>query len=272
MTTKEFKNYLNEVNATINKVTTIKQCGIAEKKFSSNPELTDKQYSRVMALFAEKYIDLTSTRNLEEGGKEMAEEKNIVAVATPEEKPEVLKGEVVDAKTLKAVDAAIARISARIDKISQGYLSIVGDVARLRDLEAWKITKHKSLYELCADKFGMARGTVCNLEKIFKRFGDKETYQLTAEANGKSLREMLAQIKTEEQAAIEDKEGGDGEGNGEGTGNGGKAKPETIINIEFEIIGGEWDTASIAEELKKALDKAEADLTKDAKVVLTITR
>lgn len=221
----------------------------------------------------------------EKGGKQMSnvEETKTEVVET---KPEVLTGEVVpaiDAKTVKTVEAAIDRVSKKLITISNGYLSIVGDVAHLYDLKAWEVTKHNNIYEMCEAKFdGMARGTVNNLLSIFKRFGDKETYKLTAEASNedgapRSVRSLLEQIKTEKKALKAEKNGGaigDGEGNGDGNGDGEdtKKKVETLANISFDIIGGEWDAEAIAEELKKAIEKAQADLSQDCTITLTITR
>ena len=139
------------------------------------------------------------------GGKQMSKKKNTPADAQPAQTPEtpaqtpaapveVLKGEVINTADEQAVNDAIERISAKVDTIGRGYLDIVGDVARLRKLEAWKITGHKNLYELCADKFGMAKGTVHNLEQVFKKYGDPETFKLTDACAGMSLREMLANI------------------------------------------------------------------------------
>lgn len=280
MKTTEFKNLINNVTEELKGYTDLKECKAAEKKYGAIANLTQTQYETLMARIADKYLDIQSKK----GGKQMP---NVEEVKTEvvETKPEVLTGEVVpavDAKTVKTVEAAIDRVSKKLVTISNGYLSIVGDVAHLYDLKAWEVTKHNNIYEMCENKFdGMARGTVNNLLSIFKRFGDKETYKLTAEAfnedgSPRSVRSLLEQIKTEKKALKAEKNGGaigDGEGNGEGNdGEDTKKKAETLANISFDIIGGEWDAEAIAEELKKAIEKAQADLSQDCTITLTITR
>ena len=252
--------------------------------------LTEKQKEKIEIVSHEIDMAIHDNEVKEKGGKQMpkneVETKPEVETVPEETKPEVLTGEVVpaiDAKTVKTVEAAIDRVSKKLVTISNGYLSIVGDVAHLYDLKAWEVTKHNNIYEMCENKFdGMARGTVNNLLSIFKRFGDKENYKLTAEAfnedgSPRSVRSLLEQIKTEKKALKAEKNGGaigDGEGNGEGNGDGEdtKKKAETLANISFDIIGGEWDAEAIAEELKKAIEKAQADLSQDCTITLTITR
>lgn len=213
----------------------------------------------------------TIRTRLKKGGKEMPEEKKAV-----EEKPEVLKGEVIDTKEEKAVNAAIERVSKKIETIGKGYVSIVGDVNRLYDLKAWKYTSHKDFYQMCAEKFGMARGTVSNLRKIFERFGNRDNYTLTDECKDMSLRQMLATIKAEEEARIEDKGGNAGDGDGDGDGNGGKSskKKETLVSIDFELVGDGWTPETILQQISEQLSAACAELTFGAgeKVQLTILR
>lgn len=189
---------------------------------------------------------------------------------------EVLKGEVIDTKQEKAINAAIDRISKKVENIGKGYLDIVGDVARLRSLEAWKVTGHKSLYDLCADKFGMARGTVANLEAVFKKYGDPETFKLTDACAGMSLREMLAAI-SEEKKALKGEVAGepaDGEESGEAGDKGGKKKAETLISITWELAGDDWNVDAILEEIRKQLEAnpdAKEAFPDGANVSFTIT-
>lgn len=202
----------------------------------------------------------------------MAEEKK---EGTTETKPEVLTGEVVDTKEEKAVYASIEKVTKKIDSIGKGYISIIGDVAKIKALKGWKYTGDKDFYELCKTKFGMARGTVSNLMKIFERYGDKDTFKLTDECKDMGIREMLRNIEAENQAAIEDK-GGDGDG--EATADGGNAKktskPETLVSIDFETVGEGWDAAAIVKAIAEQLTSALSEVTLGAgeKVQLTITR
>lgn len=169
---------------------------------------------------------------------------------------EVLKGEVIETKNEAEINAAIGRISTVIDTIGRGYLEIVGDVARLRKFEAWKLTGHKNLYELCADKFGMSKGTVHNLEVVFKKYGDPETFQLTDACAGMSLREMLQNIDAEKKAIAGEVAGeaADGDGNGEAT-DSKKTKTQTIINVSYELAGDDWDADAILDEIRKQLEQ-----------------
>ena len=93
----------------------------------------------------------------------------------------------------------IEHVKKSIAKIEKGYLSIAGDVAKLRDGQAWKKTGHKNLYDLCADCFGMSRGTVSNMCHVYDRFGNGD-YKLEKEAGEKKLTELLTIIKEEKQA------------------------------------------------------------------------
>ena len=203
------------------------------------------------------------------------EEKTVETKAVGETKPEVLKGEVIDTKDEKAVFASIEKVTKKIDTIGKGYISIIGDVAKIKALKGWKYTGNKDFYELCADRFGMARGTVSNLMKIFERYGDKETFKLTDECKDMSVREMLRNIESEKQAAIEDK-GGDGDGDGNGEVKDGKknTKPEVLVSIDFETVGDGWDAKAIINALSVQLEEALAEVTLGAgeKIQLTISR
>ena len=201
------------------------------------------------------------------------EEKKVETKAVEETKPEVLKGEVIDTKDEKAVFASIEKVTKKIDTIGKGYISIIGDVAKIKALKGWKYTGNKDFYELCADKFGMARGTVSNLMKIFERYGDKETFKLTDECKDMSVREMLRNIESEKLAAIEDK-GGDGNGDGEAKDSKKPAKPEVLVSIDFETVGDGWDAKAIIKALSVQLEEALAEVTLGAgeKIQLTISR
>lgn len=94
--------------------------------------------------------------------------------------------------------AIIEKVQKTLSKIEKGYLSIAGDVARLRDGKAWKKTGHKNLYDLCAECFGMSRGTVSNMCQIYDRFGDGD-YKLEKEAGEKKVTELLSIIKEEKE-------------------------------------------------------------------------
>lgn len=131
--------------------------------------------------------------------------KAVIEVVTGEIVPKYIRRNVAPS-TLNMIDETITRVADTMRKIEQGYLSVVGDVKRLYDLKAWTVTGHKNIYELCADKFGMSRGTVSNLRQIGERFvGDD--YELIEEASGLGVRAMLEQIAQEKKKALPDKEG-----------------------------------------------------------------
>jgi len=232
---------------------------------------------------------------LQKGGKKMP--KNVkknpageqpaqtpeTPAAQPAEQPtapvEVLNGEVINTKDEAEINAAIDRISSKVVSIGRGYLDIVGDVARLRNLKAWKITGHKSLYDLCADKFGMSRATVGNLEAVFKKYGNPDTYTLKDECANMSLREMLSNI-AEEKKALKgetagepvDGEAGDGDGAGEAPAKKGKA--QTLINVTWELAGDDWDIDAILDNIRKQLEAnpdAKEAFPDGANVAFTIT-
>ena len=280
MKTAEFKNYVAEFKASVESAKSVKEVNALANLYNKDTEkFTDKQMNALYEIFDARLAQLTAVKmaDTKKGGKQNMETKKNPAAQTATTEPvEVLKGEVIDTKTEKQVTAAIERISAKVEKIGKGYLEIVGDVARLRALKAWKITGHKSMYDLCADKFGMSRATVGNLEAIFARYGNKETFKLTDEAEGLSVRQMLANIKSEKTAELEDKNGepADGEGAGAGAGAGKgekKGKIETLTSISFEI-SAEWSIDEMLEELKAQLTEQGAAYPDGATLTLTITK
>ena len=168
-------------------------------------------------------------------------------------------------------------MSDKVEKISNGYISVVGTVAWLYSVKGWKKDGYRNIYELGAAKWGMAKTTVHNLLKIFERYGDKETYKLTAEADGLSVRQMLAEIAAEKRAELGVEEGGEGDGECEG-GNGGKSskgkkdKGEVLLNIDFELVGDDWNGEAIAKKLTEQLNEIKDAFADGATVTLTITK
>ena len=168
-------------------------------------------------------------------------------------KNEVVKSEVktevakIDAKDVETV---VKRIETKIGSIEKGYLSIAGDVARLRDMTAWKETGHKNLYELCADKFGMARGTVSNLCSIYDRFGDGN-YKLGEEADGKKLTELLKQIYDEKHPAIETSSEGESESESGESGTSDDAKKKKVFSFDYTTLE-KTDISDVFADIKDA--------------------
>ena len=110
-----------------------------------------------------------------------------------------------EAVDVTAVNRATDRISKKIGAISKGYLQIAGDVALLRDLKGWQITGHRNLYDLCADQFGMARGTVSNLTRIYDAYGSD--YKIPVDIQSRPITALLAELKALD-AGREDKDAG----------------------------------------------------------------
>lgn len=102
---------------------------------------------------------------------------------------------------VQKVNKTLDRVEKKIGAIEKGYLSICADVAYLYDNKAFHVTGHKNIYDLCADRFGMARGTVSNLIKIYRHYG--EDYKLPADVTARKLTELLAEIKETENPRLD---------------------------------------------------------------------
>ena len=180
-------------------------------------------------------------------------------------KQEITKAEIIiDASDEKKINAAISRVSKKLDSIQRGYLSIVGDVAYLNEIQAYRLSGYKSIYTFCREKFGISRGMVHNLLSIYDRYG--ENYELTDEAKELSCRQMLAQIKEEkkaleaktaESASPEDQKKKD------------KRKHETILDFNFKNAT-DWDGCELMDYLTNEIDSS-LQIPEGAKITITIT-
>lgn len=281
MTNKNFKEYVNTVKKAFDGCLSVKSCDdflSLYKDRENETNLTEKQLEAVYAIGQARKDEIIAHNTAvamadnKKGGKQRMSNKkkqntetpaDVQPAQTPEQPEtapapvEVLKGEVIETKNEAEINAAIGRISTVIDRIGRGYLEIVGDVARLRKYEAWKLTGHKNLYELCADKFGMSKGSVHNLEVVFKKYGDPETFQLTDACAGMSLRQMLDNIDAEKKAIAGEVAGeaADGDGNGGEAANGKKTKAQTLINVSYELAGDDWYIEAILDEIRKQLEQ-----------------
>lgn len=193
-----------------------------------------------------------------------------------ETKNEVVKVEVnagVDTATEKKINATVTRVEKAVKKIENGYLGIIGDVAYLSETKAHKITGHKNFYELCADKFGMSRGSVHNILSVYEHFG--ENYALKDEYKEMTLRQMLAQIKNENEASklIEAGEEAGGEivdGDESESAGTSKAKRETLVNFDFTCADA-WTIDAVLEKMRTELEKLSTEtLEAGAHVTFTI--
>lgn len=166
----------------------------------------------------------------------------------------MINGYEIDVATSKEIEKRIKKVGSKINAISKGYLSICGDVAYFRDTKAHLITGHKNLYDLCAERFGMARGTVSNLVQIYDRWGSD--YALSDAIGKRKITELLAELK--ELKKLEDPDAGNG-GEDPGTGdvgedgedpeNGSAVSPHAAYS--FEVHSADWSMENIVEEMTK---------------------
>lgn len=172
---------------------------------------------------------------------------------TTVETVETVKGEIV-AISEKEVNATIKRVQTKINSIEKGYLSIIGDVAKLKEADAHKTRNFKNFYIMCQELFGMSRGTVHNLLSIYERFGDGN-YQLTDEAKEMSVRQMLEIIANEKNPKIETTaEETDGDEATE-TSESKNVSRETLATLEITTA----NVDEVFEAIKSALGAGEAD-------------
>lgn len=170
---------------------------------------------------------------------------------------ETVKGEIV-AISEKEVNATIKRVQTKINSIEKGYLSIIGDVAKLKEADAHKTRNFKNFYIMCQELFGMSRGTVHNLLSIYERFGDGN-YQLTDEAKEMSVRQMLEIIANEKNPKIETTAEADSAEETDGeeteTSESKNVSRETLATLEITTA----NVDEVFEAIKSALSAGEAD-------------
>lgn len=76
----------------------------------------------------------------------------------------------------KETEKSILKVKKELARVEKGYLSIVGDLQKLRDVEAYKELGYKSMSELAVREFSMAKSTLSTLLKIADRLC--ENYKL----------------------------------------------------------------------------------------------
>lgn len=240
MRNAEFKNTIIEE---INNATTarlIADTALTVEELFNVGKLTETQHDTALKLLNEKHEQL-------KGQNKMTNET-----------VETVKGEIV-AISEKEVNATIKRVQNKINSIEKGYLSIIGDVAKLKEADAHKTRNFKNFYIMCQELFGMSRGTVHNLLSIYERFGDGN-YQLTDEAKEMSVRQMLEIIANEKNSKIETT----AEANSAEEANGDEAtETSESKNVSRETLATlEITTANVDEvfeAIKSALGAGEAD-------------
>ena len=241
MRNAEFKNTIIEE---INNATTyalIVDTALTVEQLYSVGRLTATQRETALKLLNEKKSEQLKGQN------KMANET-----------VETVKGEIV-AISEKEVNATIKRVHTKINSIEKGYLSIIGDVAKLKEADAHKTRNFKNFYIMCQELFGMSRGTVHNLLSIYERFGDGN-YQLTDEAKEMSVRQMLEIIANEKNPKIETTAEADSAEETDGdeateTSESKNVSRETLATLEITTANVE----EVFEAIKSALGAGEAD-------------
>lgn len=75
--------------------------------------------------------------------------------------------------SVKGATDLVASVKEGLALVSQGYLAITPDVAKLYDCKGYKALGYKNFDELCAIEFGMSHGTTVGIRKVFDKFGTK---------------------------------------------------------------------------------------------------
>lgn len=175
----------------------------------------------------------------------------------------------------KKVNAAIARVEKERKKAEDAFIKIIGDVAYLHDNKAHKLTGHKDFYALCADRFGMARGSVSNMLNIYAYFGDGN-YHLAEENKGRTIRSMLEEIKNEKNArkALENNVGESvvDEDENEDATNGSKSrKRETIVDFDFTNADA-WSLDDLMDKIREELESANiGEIAANANIIFKVS-
>ena len=76
-----------------------------------------------------------------------------------------------NAISLEGATVLVQSVKDGLKLVSQGYLAITPDVAKLYDCKGFKALGYKNFDELCAMEFGMSHGTTVGIRKVFERFG-----------------------------------------------------------------------------------------------------
>ena len=76
-----------------------------------------------------------------------------------------------NAISLEGATVLVNAVKDGMKLVSQGYLAITPDVAKLYDCKGHKALGYKNFDEMCAMEFGMSHGTTVGIRKVFDRFG-----------------------------------------------------------------------------------------------------
>lgn len=73
--------------------------------------------------------------------------------------------------SLAGAQSLVSSVKDGLKLVSQGYLAITPDVAKLYDCKGFKALEYKNFDELCTMEFGMSHGTTVGIRKVFDKFG-----------------------------------------------------------------------------------------------------
>ena len=73
--------------------------------------------------------------------------------------------------SVKGAEQLVSSVKDGLKLVSQGYLAITPDVAKLYECKGYKALGYKNFDELCAMEFGMSHGTTVGIRKVFDKFG-----------------------------------------------------------------------------------------------------
>lgn len=73
--------------------------------------------------------------------------------------------------SLEGATVLVNAVKEGMKLVSQGYLAITPDVAKLYDCKGFKALGYKNFDEMCAMEFGMSHGTTVGIRKVFEKFG-----------------------------------------------------------------------------------------------------
>lgn len=76
-----------------------------------------------------------------------------------------------NAISLTGAQTLVNSVKEGLKLVSQGYLAITPDVAKLYNCKGFKALGYKNFDEMCAMEFGMSHGTTVGIRKVFDRFG-----------------------------------------------------------------------------------------------------
>ena len=106
-----------------------------------------------------------------------SENKKELPVLTAEEAKVMLISEVDNLELapikdeIKALDTAIKSLFVEADKISNSKFKTAFTILKIYDYKLFRHMEYQNIYDLCADKFGMARTSVNECLQMARRFG-----------------------------------------------------------------------------------------------------